>query len=102
MLKGLGGPIWDPLGTPLGRILGPSWAILGRSWGHLGPSRGRLGAILRHLGVILGHLGTILGHLGPTRPQDVPKMALKRDQDDPRRGPGGPGRAQDSSNLDQF
>ena len=47
----------EPLRTPLGPLLGPSWAhlgaILGRSWALLGPSWGRLAANLGHLGAIL-------------------------------------------------
>ena len=66
MLEGLGRPIWERFGTPLGALWGPSWAPLGPTWGYLGPSWAILGPSWGHLGAVLGHLGAILGPSWPS------------------------------------
>ena len=63
MSESPGRPIWDPLGTPLGPILGHLGAILGPSWAILGPSWGHLGAIL---GPSWAHLGRSWDRLEPS------------------------------------
>ena len=65
MLEGLGRPIWERFGTPLGALWGPSWASLGPSWAPLGPTWGHLGPTWGHLGPSWAILGLSWGHLGP-------------------------------------
>ena len=60
IFEGLWEPILSPSWTPLGPILGPSWAVLGPSWAHLGPILGHLGPLFGYLAPILGLVGAIL------------------------------------------
>ena len=66
MLEGVGRPIWERFGAPLGAIWGPSWAPLGPTWGHLGPIWGPFGAILGPLGGQLGSFRAFAHHLEET------------------------------------
>ena len=47
-------------GTPLGRVLAPSWPHLGPILAYLGPLGAIFGPSGYHLGAILAHLGPIL------------------------------------------
>ena len=57
-------PFLEPSWSPLGALVGRSWAVLslreallGRSWGRLGASWGRIGTILGRFRAIFGPLG---------------------------------------------